>query len=175
MFLDYTITLFFIFVKYYFEYVQKYPKVDTFVYRQIVKIVVYLKHGKQQYSRKAESVKVSFMKKMFYVIVKLCNACEYVLTVEAESNVGAEHIILDKGYCGIHDYTVQAAQAFSLSELNTDCFTSALRFCRTTNMDEITKIIKNLNMFMKEKDTKEKRKAEIEKQIKALQKELESL
>ena len=42
-------------------------------------------------------------------------------------------------------------------------------------MYEITAIIKNLNMFMKEKDTKEKRKAEIEKQIKALQKELESL
>lgn len=115
------------------------------------------------------------MKKAYYVIVKLCNSYEYVLTVDAESNAGAEHIILDKGYCGIHDYTVQAAQAFALSELNTDCFTTALRFCRTTTLNEITSIINSLNLVMKEKDTKEKRKAEIEKQIKALQKELENL
>lgn len=115
------------------------------------------------------------MLSMYYVIVKLINACEYVLTVEATSAVNAEHKILDLSYVGKHDYTVQGAQAFALTELNTDTFTSCLRFCRTTNMDEIKHIISSLNICLKEKDAKEARKAEIEKQIKALQKELENL
>ena len=56
----------------------------------------------------------------------------YLVAVEAESALGAEHVVLDLGFWG--------ALAYDKKELKTETFYAAVQNCRTISFDELAEI-----------------------------------
>lgn len=111
---------------------------------------------------------------LFHVIVEL-GKHYYYSQVEAESNAGAEHLILDKGYCGRHGYGVNGCTAFSCEDIKTECFRACLCCANPVSLSELYTIIADRNAALAEHDRAEKRIEELESQIKALTADLKTL
>lgn len=111
---------------------------------------------------------------LFHVIVELGNH-SYYSQVEAESNAGAEHMIIDKGYCGRHGYGVNACLAFSCKDIDTDTFCCCLCTSKPVSLPELYALIAERNAELASQDRAEKRIEELEDQIKDLTAELKAL
>lgn len=111
---------------------------------------------------------------MEYIVITSINKTSYMVRTNAESNAGAEHKVLDLGYCGHHEYTVESAQAFDRKAMKTDHFiTLALRSV-TVSIPELVEIIEKRNRQIQARDMAEKRVWELERKMQSLAEELEN-
>lgn len=88
---------------------------------------------------------------------------KYLVTVEANTNGGAEHKILDNVYYGI-----ETCQAFSPEEMKTEFFRSCFEHCETISYSELydkAAAYKKISQEIAEEKTK---KEEYQKQIENL-------
>ena len=108
-----------------------------------------------------------------YMIIATVNGIDYLTKVYAESAGGAEHVILDIGVCGKHDYSVTGCMAFDADAMKTDTFVYNALNASPINFNELVKIITERNEAILKKDEAEKRIEALEKQMKELQIQLE--
>lgn len=111
---------------------------------------------------------------MKYAVITKINKVDYLVIVEAESNSGAEHIILDKGVCTSCEYSVEASQAFDKKDMKTEFFISWALECKTVSLEEINIIITKRNDEITARENARKEIRRIEKEMKALTEALES-
>lgn len=117
---------------------------------------------------------MEFKMKAYMVIAKV-NGIDYLTKVNAESESGAEHVILDLGYCGRHAYGVEACQAFDVDMMKTECFRYAAIAAEPVSFLALKEIVDLRNDFIKQKDETEDKIRETKRQIEVLQKQLEQL
>lgn len=110
-----------------------------------------------------------------YMVIAGVRNVNFLVKVQATSLLAAEHMILDLGICGRHDYGVSGAQAFGAEEMKTDTFIFYALDAKTITFSELKKVIEEYNEEIRQADAKEKRIDEIEKEMKKLQAELEKL
>lgn len=110
----------------------------------------------------------------FYVIATVGKQ-DYVTKLIARNAAHAEHQILDMGYCGKHEYGVEACCAYDTDALRTEAFASALHFAEPVSVTELGQIIEVRNAEIKLNEMAEARKDEINKQIKELRSQIEAL
>lgn len=108
-----------------------------------------------------------------YIVIAGINGKDYMVNVPATSLLNAEHIVMDRGICGRHEYTVEGCMAFGIKEMKTDCFIGMALNAKTVSLTELFEIIEKRNAQIKEKDKTEDRIKEIEKQMAQLTAELE--
>lgn len=108
-----------------------------------------------------------------YMIIARIKGVDYLSKVEAESEISAEHKILDAGICGEHDYSVEACMAYDYDAMQTETFRAHALNCFPMSIEGLTGVIMERNAEIKKKDDAEKRITEIEKQIERLKAELE--
>lgn len=112
------------------------------------------------------------MNKNYIVIARIADT-DYMTTVKAESLYSAEHAILDTGFCGRHEYCIDACMAYDENTMKTDTFIAhALSSCPVSHY-ELSGIICARNVYIQDRDAAEDRIRAIEKQMKELAKELE--
>lgn len=112
--------------------------------------------------------------KKFFVICTV-NSIKYLTNVEAESNLSAEHKILDLGICGKHEYGVTDAQAFTKNETKLNFFSDAIQNCECISYDELVQIIETVNDTIRKKDRIEKLIIDKTNKLKELTEELAEL
>ena len=110
-----------------------------------------------------------------YFVIADVNNISYMVKVSAESLAGAEHFIIDKGYCGKHTYGVTAAMAFDTKSMKTDTFIGMAIDAKLIALDDFEKIIDERNEEIKNADEKERRINELKKAIKSMSDELNEL
>lgn len=110
-----------------------------------------------------------------FMIIARVNGIDYLTKVNAESESGAEHVILDLSYCGRHTYGVEACQAFDVDMMKTECFRYAAIDAEPISFLALKEIIDLRNDFIKQRDETEDKIRETKKQIEVLQKQLEAL
>ena len=110
----------------------------------------------------------------FFVICTV-NSINYLTNVKAESNLSAEHKILDLGICGIHEYGVTSAQAFTKKETKLNFFTNMIQNCECISYDELAQIIETVNDTIRKKDHIEKLIISTENKLKEFTDELTKL
>lgn len=99
-----------------------------------------------------------------YMVIARVNGVDYLTRIEADSNIQAEHLILDEGICGRHDYGVSACTAYNSVDMKTDYFISAaLNADRMVDLDTLFDIIDKNNDRIRRADQREKTGEEIEK------------
>lgn len=110
-----------------------------------------------------------------YMVITRVNGIDYLTRIEADSNLQAEHIILDEGICGRHEYGVEACTAYNSVDMKTDFFiTSALNVDRMVEPNTLFLIIDKNNDRIRRADQRENTRDEIEKLKKRIH-ELEQL
>lgn len=110
-----------------------------------------------------------------YMVIARVNGVDYLTRVEADSNLQAEHIILDEGICGRHEYGVSACTAYNGVDMGTDFFTTvALNADRIVDLDTLFDIIDKNNDRIRRADQRETARDEIDKLKKRIH-ELEQL
>ena len=92
---------------------------------------------------------------MMYMVISKVAGREYLTGVEAYSAYLAEHMILDKGIRGRHEYGVDDAQAFDEKAMKTDFFINATLHAISINKKELFEIIERHNKSIREKDAAE--------------------
>lgn len=92
---------------------------------------------------------------MKYMIIAKVDGRDYLTNVEANSMSAAEHIILDHGICGKHEYGVDAAQAFDAKAMKTDCFIACAMIAEPISMLDLFGVIERHNENIREKDAAE--------------------
>lgn len=112
--------------------------------------------------------------KKFMIIAKV-NGIDYLTKVEAETAAGAEHKILDLSYCGKHDYGVTACMAYDADAMKTDTFICNAIHAEPVSCEALIVIIDKRNRELERLDEAERRLAEIDKQMKALEEERNGL
>lgn len=108
-----------------------------------------------------------------YMVIAKVNGVEYLTKVFAESEYNAEHKILDQGICGKHLYGVDACMAYNTKAMKTDTFIYNAIIAEPIAYESLIEIINYRNEEIKKQDEAENRIFEIEKQMKALQAELD--
>ena len=108
-----------------------------------------------------------------YMVVAKVAGKNWMVGVDANSVCAAEHMILDAGVCGRHEYAVEAAQAFGSDDMKTDYFVTCALLANTTSFDEIMKLINERNKQIVAKDEAEDLIRNNEKQIEILMKQIE--
>lgn len=114
------------------------------------------------------------MMKKFIVISKI-NSRDYMTKVDSSSLLAAEHLILDRAYCGLHEYGVESCMAYDEEGMKTDTFVYSALNARTVSLTELYTIIEKNNERIISQDKKERRIREINKEIEKLKAELEGL
>ena len=92
---------------------------------------------------------------------------KYLVSVEANTNGGAEHKILDNVYYGI-----ETCQAFSPEEMKTEFFRSCFEECETISYSELFDKAKEYKRLQDEKEAEKDKIAKYRKQIEDLQEAL---
>lgn len=110
----------------------------------------------------------------YYVIAQV-NDVNYLVKVEADSLLEAEHHILDLGYVGKHTYGVTASMAFDKKSMKTDTFIYNALTAEPITKEELTGIIELRNEEIRKADEKENRINELRKNIKDMNEELNRL
>ena len=108
-----------------------------------------------------------------YTIIATVNGVDYLTRVNAESESGAEHTILDLSVCGKHDYSVTACMAYDDKAMKTDTFIYNALNALPIGFNALTELIEKRNTKILEKDAAEERIRAIEKQMEDLQKQLD--
>lgn len=108
-----------------------------------------------------------------YMIIATVNGTDYLTKVNAESESGAEHTILDLSVCGKHTYGVTACMAYDGKAMKYDTFRYSALAAEPVGFETLKEIIAARNAEILEKDAAERRINEIEQSMKELQKELE--
>ena len=108
-----------------------------------------------------------------YMVIATVNGIDYMTKVNASSELGAEHAVLDRSICGRHTYGVTACQAFDVEMMKTDCFRFRAISSEVVSSNELFEIIDKRNAEIKAKDDAEDLIRENEKKIKELQMQLE--
>jgi hypothetical protein len=111
---------------------------------------------------------------MKYMVIASVDTKEYLVSIEASSLINAEHLILDLGICGRHEYGVEGATAFDAKGMKTDTFISWAMRAETISMEELARIVEARNARIRAQDEAENRIHEIEEQMKRLSEELEA-
>lgn len=109
-----------------------------------------------------------------FVVVKV-NGSYYLSKVVAESLAGAEHFILDRAYCGKHEYGVQAVQAFSAKEMKTDTFIGSALYSLPVSFGDLCDIIEANNTRIVEAEKAETEREQTLSEIAELEKRLAEL
>lgn len=109
--------------------------------------------------------------KAFMVIARV-NDIDYLVKVNADSESAAEHTILDRSYCGRHDYGVTACMAYGEKAMKTDTFIVNALNANPVGFAELTEIIDARNVTIRTRDEAERRVEEIKAQMERLEKEL---
>lgn len=110
---------------------------------------------------------------MEYIVIASINKTSYMVRLNADSNAGAEHKVLDMSYCGLHEYAVESAQAFDRKQMKTDHFIAMAMKAETVSQKELMEIVEKRNLQIEIRDLAEKRVWEIEAQMKKLTEDLE--
>ena len=110
----------------------------------------------------------------WYMVIAQVNGRDFLTKVQANSLMGAEHIILDRGVCGKHTYGVTACTAYDESTMKYDTFYMNALNANPIDLGMLVEIIEKRNAEIIAKDEAEKRIEEIEKQMKQLQDELKA-
>lgn len=108
-----------------------------------------------------------------YIVIARVNNVAYMVNLDADSHLRAEHAILDLGYCGRHEYGVETAQAFDYKDMKTDTFIAMALASKTVSRQEIIDIVTERNRQIATKEKAEERISQIKKQMKQLSEELE--
>lgn len=95
---------------------------------------------------------------------------KYIVAVEAESELGAEHKILDDIYYGI-----TGAQAFDQKSIRTDCFYWLMQDCKTVSYEELEKMSKSYKEAQETLEQREQELKEAQKRMKELQEQMTAL
>ena len=95
---------------------------------------------------------------------------KYIVSVEAESELSAEHKILDDIYYGI-----TGAQAFDQKSIKTDCFWGLVLGCETISFDELKKISDQYKEAQEHLEKREQELKEAQNKMKELLAEMELL
>ena len=111
---------------------------------------------------------------MKYFVIATVASNQYLVNIESHSLSSAEHMILDLGICGRHEYGVEGATAFDAKGMKTDTFIGMAMAAESTSMEELCRIVDAQNARIKAKDEAEAKIHEIEKQMKKLSEELET-
>lgn len=110
-----------------------------------------------------------------YMVIARVNGVDYLTRVKANSNLQAEHIILDEGICGRHEYGVEACTAYNSVDMKTDFFiASALNADRMVDLNTLFDIIDKNNDRIRRADQRETARDEVDKLKKRIH-ELEQL
>lgn len=105
------------------------------------------------------------------MVIARVNGIDYLAKVIAQSEYGAEHLVLDKGICGKHSYGVENCVAYDEEAMKTDTFIWNALNANPIGYDDLLKTIEKRNEEIIKRDEAENRMREIEKQMKALQEE----
>lgn len=108
----------------------------------------------------------------FYIIAKV-NANEYLTKVQADSAYEAEHMFLDRGVCGIHEYGCEACMAYDAKAMKTDAFIGAAMWAWPVSVADLMKAIDTNNERIIKKDAAEEEIRKAEKAIRMLQAQIE--
>ena len=118
------------------------------------------------------------MEKRFYIIARV-KGIEYITKVSASSACMAEHMALDAGICGKHEYGCDACMAYDAEAMKTDAFIGAALYAEPVSIEELIQRIEQNNSRIRAKDAAEeeyndqqKRVAEIKKQLEEAEKAL---
>lgn len=109
--------------------------------------------------------------KAFMVIARVGNI-DYLVKVNTTSESAAEHMVLDRSYCGRHDYGVTACMAYGEKAMKTDTFIFNALNANTVGFTELAEIIDAINAMIRKRDKAEQRVEEIKAQMEQLEKEL---
>lgn len=108
-----------------------------------------------------------------YMVIATVNEIDYITKVNASSELGAEHIVLDRSICGRHTYGVTACQAFNVEMMKFDSFVYSAIDAEVVSLNELYAIIDKRNAEIKARDEAEDLIRENEKKIKELQAQIE--
>lgn len=103
-----------------------------------------------------------------YMIIAKVGKEEYLSKVNADSELEAEHMILDRGIAGRHEYAVDACMAYDARLMKTDTFIGAALFAEPISIDDLMVLIDDRNAEITRKDAAEEKKTILEKRIKEL-------
>lgn len=116
--------------------------------------------------------------KSFYIIARVAGK-DYLSKVSAETELSAEHMILDAGICGKHEYGCDACMAYDANTMKTDAFIGAALHAEPVSLCELMEKIEKNNARIKAKDDaenayilKQKMVEEIRRQMEIAEKEL---
>lgn len=116
--------------------------------------------------------------KSFYIIARV-KEMDYLTKVSAETALSAEHMILDAGICGKHEFGCDACMAYDANAMKTDAFIGAALHAEPISLCELMEKIEKNNDRIKAKDDaenayilKQKMVEEIRRQMEIAEKEL---
>lgn len=116
--------------------------------------------------------------KSFYIIARV-KEMDYLTKVSAETALSAEHMILDAGICGKHEFGCDACMAYDANAMKTDAFIGAALHAEPISLCELIEKIEKNNDRIKAKDDaenayilKQKMVEEIRRQMEIAEKEL---
>lgn len=116
--------------------------------------------------------------KSFYIIARV-KEMDYLTKVSAETELSAEHMVLDAGICGKHEYGCDACMAYGANAMKTDAFIGAALHAEPISLCELMEKIEENNKRIKAKDEaenayilKQKMVEEIRRQMEIAEKEL---
>lgn len=107
-----------------------------------------------------------------YIVITRVAGKYYMTSVEAESLLSAEYIILGKSYIGRHTYGVESCMAFDSDTVKTDTYVGYALNSDTVSIDQLSEIIANRNCEIRLADEAEAKVRDLEKRIAALNEEL---
>lgn len=110
--------------------------------------------------------------KNFYVVARV-NGVEYLTKASAESACMAEHMFLDAGICGKHEYGCDACMAYDANAMKTDAFIGAALHSEPISMYELMMKIEENNNRIKAKDAAEEEYINQQKRVSEIKKQLE--
>ena len=110
----------------------------------------------------------------FYIIARV-NGKEYMTKVLADSANQAEHMALDRGIRGVHEYGCDACMAYDAEMMKTDTFIGAALWAEPVSVNDLMEIIDVNNERIMKRDAAEHRKNEIHKEILKLKSQLADL
>ena len=107
-----------------------------------------------------------------YIVIAKVNGTDYLTRTNAESEINAEHSILNWGRCSKFGYGVEACMAYNFDAMKTETFRGHALNAEPVSLSELKSIIaeRNAELIMKEQAESEIEK--IEKEIKRLTEKL---
>lgn len=108
-----------------------------------------------------------------YMVIAKVNGVDYLTKVTGDSEINAEHKILDMGVCNKYGYGVEACIAYDYEAMETVTFRSHALNAEIISLAEFANIVSKRNIELRKREDAEKEITRIEKEIKELEKRLE--